>query len=256
VTGSLALTATRAGGRTILERVRYDGVSRCSRAFRSGDAALVVLSQLGPGVIRGDAVTTHGRVQAGAHLIVTSQSATRLMGGPRGSGSHATWIVDAGATLELIGEPLVALGGARFAASTTIELAEGARALVSEISAVPPDADVRLRTSIRRSGRELFYDAVDAAAAAPSAVGTFALVGLADTEIAPTLAALDDASDANSEARVGTGALAAGVFARVLAGDPWTVRATLERLREAASSYAFASRNSPAPPTVDDGRKR
>jgi urease accessory protein UreH len=234
--GSLTIAARRAGSRTVLERVRYEGISRCSRAFARGDAALVVLSQLGPGVVRGDSVTTAGRVHAGAHLIVTSQAATRLMGGGRPSGSHATWIVDEDATLEIIGEPLVASADARYEATTSIELAAGAFAIVSDIAAVPGSAEVRLRTSVTRGGRDLFYDAFDAGAAAAQAVGTLAIVGLAPDRIAPLVAALDSAADAIAGTRLGIGALTSGAFTRILAPDIWSVRSTLEVLREAAWS--------------------
>ncbi len=234
--GSLTLAARRAGSRTVLERVRYEGISRCSRAFAQGDAALVVLSQLGPGVVRGDRVTTVGRVHPGAHLIVTSQAATRLMGGAHGSTAFASWNVEDHAVLELIGEPVVARPDARYAATTSIELGTGAFVLVSEIAAVPRAAGVRLRTSVSRSGRELFYDAFEAGAAAPQTVGTLAIVGLDPNRIPPLVAALDAAADAATEQRLGIGALASGAFARVLAPDIWSVRAMLNTLRDAAWS--------------------
>jgi urease accessory protein UreH len=232
--GSLTIAAGRAGRRTVLERVRYEGISRCSRAFAHGDAALVVLSQLGPGVVRGDAVTTTGIVRANAHLIVTSQTATRLMGGPRASHSRATWVVEDDAVLEIVGEPLVASADARYEATTSVELGTGSLVLVSEIAAVPRAAHVRVRMLVARGGRDLFYDAFDAGAAAPHVIGTLALVGLAPDRIAPLVAALDAAADASSAGRVGVGALLAGAVARILADDIWSVRSTLESLRSAA----------------------
>lgn len=239
--GSLALEARRAGPRTILERVRYDGISRCSRAFAHGDAALVVLSQLGPGVVRGDSIGTSGHLHAGAHLVVTNQSATRLMGGTCGAEAHATWRLDEGAFLELVGEPLVANAGARYEASTAIDLRAGACVLISELARVPADAEVRLRTSVRRFGRELYYDAFDAAAASPQAVGTFALIGIDETRVSAVIAALDGAAGPLSDLRLGdlrlgAGALPGGAFARVLANDIWAVRTALAELREAARS--------------------
>jgi urease accessory protein UreH len=234
--GSLTIAARRAGSRTVLERVRYEGISRCSRAFAVDGAALVVLSQLGPGVVRGDAVTTAGHVRAGAHLIVTSQAATRLMGGARRSGSHATWIVEDDATLEIIGEPLVASGAARHESTTSIHLAPGAVVVMSDIAAVPRGADVRLRTSVTRGGRELFYDAFEAGAAAPLAVGTLAIVGLAPGRVAALVDALDVAAEAASDLRLGIGALSSGAFARILAPDIWPIRSALQALRDAAWS--------------------
>jgi urease accessory protein len=239
--GTLAITARRSGTQTILERLRFDGISRCSRAFRDGDAARVMLSQLGPGVVRGDAVTTSGHVRAGAHLIVTSQAATRLMGGPRPSRAQATWSLDERAVLELIGEPLVAGSEASYDATTIVELQPGSFIVMSELTRVSAAADVRLRTSVRRTGRELYYDAVDAAACAPQAVGTFAIVGLEAARVAALLAAIDAATDHDS--RVGVGGLPTGVFARILADDLWAIRSLLSDLRAAAWS---ALRDDPA----------
>lgn len=239
--GSLHIAARRAGPRTVLERVRYDGISRCSRAFARGDAALVVLSQLGPGVVRGDDVSTVGDVRAGAHLIVTSQTATRVMGGPRISRSTSTWTLEDGATLDIVGEPLVAAPDARYEATTTIELGRGSLVLISDVAAVPSGADVHLRTVVRRAGREGWYDAFAAAAVAPLAVGSFALVGLPPDDIPAALAALD-AVDVAPGVRCGIGVLANGLFARLLAPDVWSVRTHLTALRTAAASVSLATR--------------
>jgi urease accessory protein UreH len=230
-TGSLHLAASRAGTRTVLERVRYDGISRCSRAFRDGDAMRVVCSQLGPGVVRGDRVTTEGRLHAGAHLIVTQQTATRLLGGGAASEAQATWRLDDGAFLELLGEPLVGNPGARYEATTNVELATGARVLSCEYACVPADSRVRLRTSVRRGGREILYDAYDAESAAPFVTGTLAYAGIDASRAAEAVARLDAASDACAGVRVGVGALPEGVLARVLGTEVWQVRAALLALR-------------------------
>jgi urease accessory protein UreH len=234
--GSLALAARRAGARTILERVRYDGIARCSRAFRCDDAALVVLSQLGPGVVRGDSVNTTGRIHADAHLIVTSQTATRVLGGTRRSHAHASWQLDERAVLELVGEPLIAAVDARYEASTVVDLGQQSRVLISELAHVPEGADVRLRTSVRQSGREVFYDAFEAAAAAPQAVGTFALIGLDDAQITVVGAMLDRVADELVDVRIGVGALTRGVYARIVASDLWAIRTALDTLRQTAWS--------------------
>jgi urease accessory protein UreH len=227
----LEIAARREAGRTILERVRYEGISRCSRAFPSGDATRIVLSQLGPGVVRGDTVETHGRLGPGAHLIVTSQTATRLMGGPRSSHARATWTLAEGSILELMGEPLLANAGARYESSTRIDLGTRSLALITEIVQVPAGTDVRLTTSIRRSGLELYYDAIDAAAAAPNVVGSLALLGLDGAAISPILSALDRYADNARDVRIGIGELPNGVFCRLTATEAWTARSVLRDLR-------------------------
>ena len=231
--GSLTVAARRNGARTVLERVRYDGISRCSRAFRSGNAALVVLSQLGPGVVRGDRVTLDGHVGAHGHLIVTSQTSTRLLGGRTPAVAFARWRVDVGALLEIIGEPLVAETGASYISDVIIDLAPRARVVLSDIIRVPAGANVITRTSIRQTEREIFYDALAAVDAAPLSIGTFTAAGLAEPEIKACIAALDRLADDRPGARIGIGELRDGVFARVLGTDVWQLRATLLELRSA-----------------------
>jgi len=231
--GTLDIAARHDGTRTVVDRLRYDGLARCSRPFARGGAALVVLAQLGPGVIAGDAVATTGRLAPVAHLIVTQQTATRLLGGVRTAGARSQWTIGENAMLELIGEPLIAAADADYEATTTVDLADGARVLVAEIAHVPATASVRLRTVVTRHGRELLYDAVDAQTAAPAAVGTLAYVGLTEEERMHCLAALDRAADVTAGVRIGTGALAHGVFARLTGDGAWLVGAALDALRVA-----------------------
>jgi urease accessory protein UreH len=229
-TGSLELHAARAGPRTVLRRLRYDGTLRCSRAFPHEAAALVVTSQLGPGIVHGDRLRLQGTLDESAHLIVTAQSATRIMGGERTSISEARWSVAAGALLELIGEPLVPAPGARFQTTTRITLEPDARVLLTDAVGARTDIDVRSRTIVERDGRECLYDALDVARCAPGAIGTLALFGLASTEIAAAVNALDAVAGA-SDVRVGIGAYSDGVFVRLSAPALWPVRERLFALR-------------------------
>src|SRR5476649_418047 len=208
--GTLHIGARHDGTRTVVDRLRYDGLARCSRTFYENGVAKIVTAQLGPGVIHGDDVVTTGRVDDGAHLIVTQQTATRVLGGARTARAFANWTVGSGAMLELIGEPLVAAGDAGYEATVTIVLKENARALIADIAHVPADANVRLRTLVTRAGRDVLYDAVDAQAAAPAAVGTLAYVGLDETEAARCVAALDDAARSITNVRIGIGLLPGG----------------------------------------------
>jgi len=227
--GSLELNAGRAGSRTVLRRLRYDGVMRCSRAFPHDAAALVVMSQLGPGIVHGDRLRLRGALDEDAHLIVTAQSATRVLGGERAAVSEARWSVGAGAVLELLGEPLVPSAGACFETTTRIALERGARVLVTDAVRACTGVDVRTRTVIELDGRECFYDALDVARAAPAAVGTLALFGLSADEVSAAVRALDAAS---AVAHAGVGAYRDGVFVRLRAATLWPVRETLLALRD------------------------
>ena len=219
--------------RTVLRRVRYDGLMRCSRAFDRGGAALVVTSQLGPGVVHGDRLELRGTLDDGAHLIVTAQAATRILGGARRASSDARWNVGSGARLQLIGEPLVASAGGCYEATQHVALARGARVLVCDAARAPADSDVRLRTIVEIDGVESLYDAVDAQRAAPAAFGTLALFGLDEDEVVRTTALLDAVCAGLPDAQAGVGAYPCGVLVRVTSASLWPVCAALSHLRAA-----------------------
>ncbi len=217
----------------MLRRVRYDGVMRCSRAFDHGGTALVVTSQLGPGVVRGDRLELRGTLDENARLIVTAQAATRILGGAQLASSYARWDVEPHAQLQLIGEPLVASEGGRYEATQRVALARGARVLISDAARAPADCEVRLRTIIEIEGVESLYDAVDVQCTAPAAFGTLALFGLNGAEVARTTALLDELCADVPDAQAGVGAYPRGVLVRVLADSLWPVCAALAHLRDA-----------------------
>lgn len=238
--------AAREDERTILRRVRYDGVMRCSRAFHHGAAAVIVTSQLGPGIVHGDGLTVDGTLDARAHLIVTAQAATRVLGGTRPARSDARWEVGPHATLELIGEPVVVSPGGRYESTLRIGLAGGARVLVSETVTAPLDSQVRLRTIVARDERECLYDALDAQCAAAGAIGTLALFGLEPDEVRRVTALLDGLCGADDALRIGVGAYPDGVLVRLLANSAWPVHERLAQLREALRDGITTE--SPPPP--------
>jgi urease accessory protein UreH len=227
----------RAGGRTVLRRVRFDGVLRCSRAFDRGGAALVITSQLGPGVVHGDRLELRGTLDADARLIVTAQAATRVLGGKRSASSDARWEVGPGARLQLIGEPLVASPDGRYVATQRIALGRGARVLVSDAACGVASAEVRLRTVIDVDGVEALYDAVDIDRAAPTAFGTLALFGLDRDGVERATAVLDELCTGLLDARAGVGTYPSGVLVRIIADSVWPVYDALARMRTALQTF-------------------
>jgi urease accessory protein UreH len=220
--------------RTVLRRVRYDGVMRCSRAFDHGGAALVMTSQLGPGVVHGDRLELHGTLDDDARLIVTGQAATRVLGGgARPASSYARWDVGSRARLELRGEPLVASAGGRYEATQHVALAREARVLISDAACAPAESEIRLRTTIEIDGVESLYDAVDVQCAAPAALGTLVLFGLQERDVTRATALLDELCAGLTGVEAGVGAYPRGVLVRVLAESLWPVHATLACLRDA-----------------------
>ncbi len=161
MTGSVALECAVRGGRSCVARVRYDGLSRVSRARRDGDAVHVVLAHLGPGIIGGDRYASEVCVEGGASLVVTGQMATPVYASVAASSMHARWLVDAGASLVVRAEPLMLDAGARHDAHATIDVAGDGCALVADIVTVGRDALARLRVAARIDGRLVARDACD-----------------------------------------------------------------------------------------------
>jgi urease accessory protein UreH len=176
---------------------------------------------VGPGSLSGDVLRIEGSVHRGAHLIVESQSATKVYG-PGISRYEARWTVAEGATLELRNEPLLLFGEAAYVANTEIALAPDARLSMRECVARAEDAPstARIMTIVRVGGRLALRDAMQLndAALATQAIGT--LVGFGGA-----LAELRD----QTGVRIGIGTtLCDGTFLRVTGRRAWDVRATLE----------------------------
>ena len=91
---------------------------------RAGDAAWIVTSNYGGGLVDGDRVALEVDVDAGATCVVTSQAAQKVY---RGASSQTTTVrVHAGATALVVPDPVVPFRGAVFAQKTRVELGDGA----------------------------------------------------------------------------------------------------------------------------------
>lgn len=103
VLGCAELTFSRRGARTVLGASRIAAPLAMIRPFELRDGRLVVqLLSLGPGLCGGDAIEIRIHAAAGAQVIVTTTSATRVLA--MAAGAHARQdvhlVADAGATLE------------------------------------------------------------------------------------------------------------------------------------------------------------
>ncbi len=129
ITGTLRVAASTRGDRTVVDVLRQDGLARCSRPLSDPSmpgAVRLVISQLGPGFVRGDRFETRGELGPHADLVVAAQSATRILGLGAPSVAHSTWTVAEGARLFIRGEPSIPHDGASHIAETRVELARGA----------------------------------------------------------------------------------------------------------------------------------
>jgi len=99
------------------------------------EGVLYVLNPTG-GVVQGDRLDADIRVEAGAHAIVTTPSATKIYRGDRFVAESCTRLrVAAGATLEFLPEPLIPYSGSRYAEHLRLDVENGGRVLLWEILA-------------------------------------------------------------------------------------------------------------------------
>ena len=242
IANALQLHAHGRDGRTVVGRIRAEGLCRASRPFGEGAAARVVVSQLGPGLVRGDTFASGGRIESGAHLIVAGQMATRILSGPDTVTTAAEWDVAAGATLELVAEPTLICPGASYASRTELRLEPGARAVVMEVVHRERGAALTIATVVTRRERLALHDVLrfEPEDADAGAIGTLAVFGeRAD------LAIVDAAADRCAAVRIGIDTLRDGdLLARVAGARVWDVREALNVLRLAAMS-----------PLVEDRRR-
>jgi urease accessory protein UreH len=228
---TLRLEAHGRDGATVVGTIRGTGLLRASRPFPEGAATRIVVGHLGPGMVRGDAFATSGRVATGAHLIVAGQMATRILSGPDPVTSTASWIVERDARLELIAEPTLVAAGASYDARLEIALEPGARAAVTELVRREPGAALRIATIVHRGERAALIDVLQFDAGDPddAAIGTLALFGPCDLD------ALDQAADRRTGVRIGIGRLRDGdILARVVGTSTWAVREALDALFHSA----------------------
>ena len=101
----------------------------------SEEGIVYVLNPTG-GVLQGDTLEADIRVEAGAHAIVTTPSATKIhrMDG-RGAVSKTRLRVEKGAVLEFVPEPVIPFAGSSYVEDLCIDVAEGGKLFAWEILA-------------------------------------------------------------------------------------------------------------------------
>ncbi len=149
LSGSLRIVAVRRAGRTVVDTLRQEGLARCSRPLPepgAPHAARLVVSQLGPGFVRGDRFTTDGELGPGAQLTIAAQAAARALGAGACSETRTTWRLGAGARLFVAGEPTMLYPGATHRSCSTVTLGLGAS--LAWLDAIAPYGDFA-RASMR-----------------------------------------------------------------------------------------------------------
>src|SRR5262245_25857867 len=103
---ALASALVRPGnGRSDVHRARGAGPLRLLFPRAAGDAAWIVTSSLGGGLVDGDAVALEVRVDAGATAVITTQASTKVY---KGSSQQRTRVsVDGDGAVLVLPDPVV-----------------------------------------------------------------------------------------------------------------------------------------------------
>jgi urease accessory protein len=193
-TGHLRLRAERIGGRTVLSEVeRSTPFSVGAPSYRSATGrAEVIVQDVGPGRLPGDALLMEIVVGAGADLGVRGQAATKIYPSPGGEAARCRTVlrVAAGGRLVYLPGELIPFRDAVYEAETEVEIAAAGRFALLEVLTPGRAAmgerlayrrlDLRLR--VRREGRLVLAERARLeprvrALARPAGHGPFACTG-------------------------------------------------------------------------------
>ena len=133
--GSIATALVRVGvGRSDVHRARGAGPLRLLTPRAAGNAAWIVTSSLGGGLVDGDDVTLELEVDDGATCVLATQSSTKAYRGRTTQAVRAR--IGEGAAAIIVPDPLVPYRDARVVSKTRVELAAtGSLVLVDTLTA-------------------------------------------------------------------------------------------------------------------------
>lgn len=116
------------GGRTVLAHAYAEPPFRVGRSFPEGDGVHLILASSAPGIFGGDVLEQRVRLERGARVRLTSQSALQVHPSPTSETArlHSTYEVDEHAHLQCEWDPLIPFAGSRFTQQIDIRLAAAA----------------------------------------------------------------------------------------------------------------------------------
>jgi urease accessory protein len=235
-------------GRSDVHRARGAGPLRLLFPRAAGDAAWIVTSSLGGGLVDGDRVALEVDVDAGATAVVTTQASTKVY---KGSSQQRTRVRVAGdGTALVVPDPVVPYRDASFAQVTELELARDSTVILCDVLTAGRVAygerwsatclDTLLRITI--DGALVLHDRIvlagDVAAHMQrfTALATAILIGPRVREIAAARLGVLERVTPGSPVIVAASALADGALFRIAGADVETVvKTTRDLLREACS---------------------
>jgi urease accessory protein len=135
--GHLQLSAAaRADGRTALAAQSFRAPYHVSKPYWDSDAGALLVQVVNPtaGILSGDRLESEIAVGAGAALLVTTPSASRVFKMNAGSAEcHQRFAVANGGWLEVLPEPLVPHRGCSYLQSTRIEMESGGELFFADL---------------------------------------------------------------------------------------------------------------------------
>lgn len=136
--GHLLLRAERRDdGRTVLAEQSFRAPFHLSKPYWDAEAKALLVQVVNPtaGILAGDRLESDIAVEAGAALLVTTPSASRIFKMKDGGAavSRQALRVAAGGWLEVMPEPLVPHRGSRFRQTTRIEVAQGGEVFYADL---------------------------------------------------------------------------------------------------------------------------
>ena len=166
--GRLDLVFTERGGQTVLSDSYCEVPFKITRLLpTASSSAHLILMQCTPGLFGGDTVEMTVRVERGARVRITQQSATRIHPSEGRTAIQTSRVhVEGGGQLDLFLEPVIPFSGSRLRQTTTIEVERGARLLFWEglmagrvgRGEVWEFKELSSETSLRSSDRLLYLD--------------------------------------------------------------------------------------------------
>jgi urease accessory protein len=128
--GRLNLTFALQNDRTVLEHTYCEVPFKITRLLHSADArAHLILMQCTAGLFGGDEVECSIRINRGARVLITQQSATKIhpSGDDRPAISRNRVVVESGAELQLLLEPVIPFTDSILHQETRIDVEPGGR---------------------------------------------------------------------------------------------------------------------------------
>jgi urease accessory protein len=118
----------RAGDRTEIGDKYHTAPVKIAKAFPVRDQLAVIVMDVSPGMLEGDRYEMEWRACERSHAMITNQSFMKVHPCPAGGSSslHQRFLLEPGAVVEHMPEPVMLYRDAAFLSQTTVELSPGA----------------------------------------------------------------------------------------------------------------------------------